>query len=162
MKKAFPSLLTFFKLTLIGISAGVILIIPLKILYILTGNTAYILLFNFDYVPVLNQLRPVWLFGYIFHFVTCICSVIGLYYILKYLNKQLSLVYYIAVYTVGGGALFFLTCLSNQPPAGNDFSAWFYWTIAHAVFGFSVGLLVKKFIKERKLNIVDSRNTFLK
>lgn len=117
MKKAFPSLFTFFKLTLIGIVAGVILIIPLKILYILTGNTAYILLFNFDYVPVLNQLTPVWLFGYIFHFISCICSVIGLYYILKYLNKQLSLYYYIAVYTVGGGALFFLTCLSVKPPA---------------------------------------------
>ena len=148
MKKAFPSLSTFFKLTLIGIAAGVILIIPLKILYILTGNTAYILLFNFDYVPVLNQLRPFWLFGYIFHFVTCICSVIGLYYILKYLNKQLSLFYYIAVYTVGGGALFFLTCLSVKPPAENDFTAWLYWTIAHGIFGFAVGLLVKKFIKQ--------------
>lgn len=153
MKLAFSSRSIFFKLTIIGIAAGVILIIPLKLLYVLTGNTAYILLFNFDYVPVLNQLKPVWLFGYVFHFVTCICSVIGLYYILKYLNKQFSLFYYVLVYTVGGGALFFLTCLSDQPPAGNDFSAWFYWTIAHAVFGLAVGLLVKKFIKERKLTI---------
>lgn len=55
MKKAFPSPFTFLKLTLIGIAAGVILIISLKILYILTGNTAYLLLFNFDYVHVLNQ-----------------------------------------------------------------------------------------------------------
>ncbi len=116
MKKAFPSLFTFFKLTLIEIAAGVILIIPLKILYKLTGNTAYILLFNFDYVPVLNQLRPIWLFGYIFHFTTCICSVIGLYYILKYLKKQLSLFDYIAVYTVGGRSTIFFTCLSVKPP----------------------------------------------
>ena len=147
MEKASLSHRTILNLSFIGFIAGVILILPLKILYILTGNTAYILLFNFDYVPVLNQLRPVWLFGYIFHFVTCICSVIGLYYILKYLNKQLSLFYYIAVYTVGGGTLFFLTCLSVKPPAENDFTAWLYWTIAHGIFGFAVGLLVKKFIK---------------
>ncbi len=51
MKKAFSSIFTFFKLILIRKAAGVILIIPLKTLYILTGNTAYILLFNFDYVP---------------------------------------------------------------------------------------------------------------
>lgn len=107
MKKAIPSPFTFLKLTLIGFATGVILIITLKILYILTGHTAYILLFNFDYVPVLNQLIPILLFGYIFHFITCICSAIGLYYILKYLNKQLSLFYYIAVYTVGEEHYFF-------------------------------------------------------
>lgn len=149
MKKALSSLPTFFKLTLIGIAAGVILIIPLKIIYVLTGNTAYILLFNFDYVPVLNQLKPVWFFGYVFHFVTCICSVIGLYYILKCMNKQCSIFYYVAIYTVGGGALFFLTCLSKQPPEGTDLSAWVYWTSAHAIFGYAVGSLVKLWIKKR-------------
>lgn len=148
MEKASFSLRTILKLSFIGFIAGVILILPLKILYILTGNTAYILLFNFDYIPVLNELKPVWLFGYIFHFVTCICSVIGLFYILKFLNRQFSVFYYVAVYTVGGGALFFLTCLSEQPPAGNDFTAWLSWTLAHAIFDFAVGILVKKILKE--------------
>lgn len=148
MEKASFSLRTILKLSFIGFIAGVILILPLKILYILTGNTAFILLFNFDYIPVLNELKPVWLFGYIFHFVTCICSVIVLFYILKFLNRQFSVFYYVAVYTVGGGALFFLTCLSEQPPAGNDFAAWMSWTLAHAIFGFAVGILVKKILKE--------------
>ena len=149
MEKAFHGIPNYLKLILIGTVSGVILIIPLKILYILIGNTAYILLFNFDYIPLLNQLKPVWLFGYVFHFVTCICSVIGLYYILKGKDLQFSVIHYILVYSVGGGALFFLTCLSAQPPAGNDFSAWFYWTLAHAVFGLTVGLLIKRLIKDR-------------
>lgn len=66
MIKVFSTFPVLIKLMVIGIIAGIILIIPLKVLYELTGNTAYILLFNFDYVPVLNQLRPVWFFGYIY------------------------------------------------------------------------------------------------
>ncbi len=149
MIKVFSTFPVLIKLMVIGIIAGIILIIPLKVVYELTGNTAYILLFNFDYVPVLNQLRPVWFFGYVFHFLTCICSVIGLYYILKVKDLQYSMLSYILVYTVGGGALFFLTCLSPQPPAGDDFSAWIYWTAAHAIFGYAVGFLIKLWINEK-------------
>lgn len=151
MIKFFSNSLILFKLILVGIIGGVILMIPLKIMYEATGNTAYVLLFNFDYIPVLNELKPVWLFGYVFHFVTCICSVIGLYYILKVRNLQYSLISYILVYTIGGGALFFLTALSEQPPSANDTLAWFYWTSAHAFFGLTVGLLVKKLIKHRTI-----------
>lgn len=134
------------KLTSIGIFGGVVLILVLKMALVFTGNTAYILLFNFDYVPILNGLRPVWLFGYVFHFVTCIVSVIALYYILKPRGWELKLLPYIVVYTIGGGALFFLTSLSPKPPAANDAMAWMYWTFAHAVFGYVVGNLVKKWM----------------
>lgn len=61
MIKFFSTLPTLFKLIVVGIISGVILIIPLKIMYEVTGNTAYVLLFNFDYIPVLNKLKPVWL-----------------------------------------------------------------------------------------------------
>lgn len=131
------------KLITIGFIGGVILIGVLKLVLDLTGNTAYILLFNFDYIPWVNKLRPEWFFGYVFHFVTCICSVIGLYYILKFWNHQHHIWPYIIVYSLGGGALFFLTELSPQPPAGNDIWAWIFWTFGHALFGFVVGLGVK-------------------
>lgn len=134
------------KLTLVGIIGGIVLMIMLKIVLVFTGNTAYILLFNFDYVPILNELRPVWLFGYVFHFVTCMVSVIVLFYILKTQRWEMKLLPYIAVYTIGGGALFFLTSLSPQPPAANDVMAWIYWTLAHAIFGYVVGILVKKWM----------------
>lgn len=134
------------KLTTIGLCAGFVLILVLKIVMVFTGNTAYILLFNFDYIPVIKHLKPVWLFGYVFHYLTCIISAIALFYILKSWNWQKLLFPYILVYTLGGGALFFLTSLSNLPPAANDVMAWIYWTIAHAVFGYVVGALVKKWM----------------
>ena len=134
------------KLTVIGMIAGFVLMLILKIVMFLTGNTAYVLLFNFDYIPVVSDLRPVWLFGQIFHYLTCIISVIALFYILKTWNKQHVIWFYILVYAIGGGALFFLTALSEQPPAANDIMAWVYWTFAHALFGYAVGALVKKWI----------------
>lgn len=133
-----------FKLTFIGVIAAIVLMLALKVVQLVNGNQAYILLFNFDYIPVINTLKPVWLFGYIFHFLTCIISVIALFYILGNLSKKILL--YVLVYSVGGGALYFLTALSDQPPAANDVMAWLYWTIAHALFGFVVGYLVKKWI----------------
>lgn len=78
----------FFKLTGIGLFAGTILIFILKLVQELTGNTAYILLFNFEYIPLIRDLKPVWLFGYIFHFITCVISVIALYFILKLRHRK--------------------------------------------------------------------------
>ncbi len=138
----------FLKLSIIGFVAGIILILPLKLMLELTGNTAYVLLFNFDYIPVLNELKPVWLFGCIFHFATSIASVIFLFYILKIRNLQYTILYYVVVYTLGGAALFFLTALSDQPPAATDKIAWLYWTIAHAIFGTAVGLMIKLILKK--------------
>lgn len=114
----------------------------LKIVMLALGNQAYVLLFNFDYIPVINQLKPVWLFGYLFHFLTCIGSVIALYFILgKYHHKIIG---YVLVFTIGGGALYFLTALSEQPPAVSDVMAWVFWTFGHAIFGYVVGILIVK------------------
>ncbi len=123
----------------------------LKIVIVFTGNTAYILLFNFDYIPVLKDLKPVWLFGYVFHFLTCIISVIALYYILKTWNLQGRIILYILVYAIGGGALYFLTLLSNQPPAASDVMAWIYWTAGHAVFGYVAGAMIVRMSSSHKL-----------
>lgn len=134
------------KLGIIGFISGIILMIILKMVMLITGNPAYILLFNFDYIPVIQDFRPTWLFGYLFHFVTCIVSVIALYYILKIWHLEKRIIYYILVYSIGGGGLFFLTSLSPQLPESDDWIAWIYWTLAHAIFGISVGGLIKKWI----------------
>lgn len=134
------------KLTTIGLFSGVVLMLILKIVMVLTGNTAYILLFNFDYIPIVKDLKPTWLFGYIFHFMTCIISVIVLYNILKCWALDKHILPYILVYTIGGGGLFFLTALSTQPPAANDLMAWIYWTVAHAIFSYTVGASIKRWV----------------
>ncbi|MGO3181464.1 MAG: hypothetical protein ACTIJ9_01390 [Aequorivita sp.] len=132
------------KLTSIGLIAGIVLILVLKLVLITTGNTAYILLFNFDYIPVIKKLEPVWLFGYVFHFVTCILSVMALFYIAN--GFQTRILLYVFVYTIGGGVLFFLTALSEQPPEADDRLAWVFWTSSHAIFGYVVGILIKKWL----------------
>lgn len=134
------------KLSVIGIIAGLILMIVLGLLKFFTGSPAYDLLFNFDYVPVLNELKPVWLIGYLFHFLICILSVIGLYYILENWNLEKKDAPYILVYTMGSAALFFLTALSDQPPASNDVVAWVFWTFAHAIYGDAVAFMVRKWL----------------
>lgn len=134
------------KLFSISILGGIILMVVLKIVMLLTGNTAYILLFNFDYVPLLKDLRPVWFFGYLFHFVTCTVSVFALFYILSATKYQKKIWPYVTVYTLGGGALFFLTALSPQPPAPTDLMAWIFWTLGHGIFGYTIGLSISKWI----------------
>ncbi len=130
-------------LTIIGFIGGIVLMGVLWIVLSLTGNAAYHLLFNFDYVPVINELRPVWLYGYIFHFLTCVISVLSLYFILKRGKLHRQILPYIIVYTIGGAALFFLTALSERPPAKDDVWAWAYWTLGHAIFGYVIGILIK-------------------
>ncbi|AIF43080.1 hypothetical protein [Virgibacillus sp. SK37] len=131
-----------------GIIAGVILALSLKIIQITTGNPAYILLFNMDYIPALKQWDNVPGAGMLFHFITCVVSVIALFYILKILKWERIASLYVAVYTIGGGILFFLSALTETPPAYTNIAAWLYWTIGHAIFGVVVGLLIKsRFLK---------------
>ncbi|MGM8212300.1 hypothetical protein ACLIBH_05815 [Virgibacillus sp. W0430] len=133
----------FAKLLITGILSGYILAFSLKIVKFVTHNKAYDLLFNMDYIPIIQDWQPSLFWGICFHYVTCILSVVLLFYILKLLYLERSIHPYVLVYSIGGGALFFLTSLSAQPPAATDFAAWFFWTAGHAVFGVVVGLLIK-------------------
>lgn len=136
------------RLTAISFIAGSVLILVLRTVLQLTGNTAYVLLFNFDYIPMVGSLQSIAFAGYAFHYITCFFSVIILYYILKQFSLQRSFWPYIVVYTIGGGALFFLTALSPQPPAADDTFAWFYWTAAHGIYGYVVAWLIRKAVRK--------------
>lgn len=131
------------KLIFIGMFAGLILAGILILLHLWTNNPAYILLFNVDYIPLLKDLGPKPMIGIIFHFTFCIISVVGLFYILKMINQERQVLFYVIVYTSGSAILYFLTVLSTRPPFVTDLSAWIYWTIAHAIYGLIVGLFVK-------------------
>lgn len=133
----------FRRLVVIGMIAGIILALSLKVIQVLTGNQAYVLLFNFDYIPVIQDWEPQLAVGYLFHFITCIASAVVLFYLLRLIGWQYRIVPYVLVYTVGGGILYSLTGLSGQPPELTDGVAWFYWTTAHALFGIVVGGLIK-------------------
>ncbi len=137
----------FLKLVIISLTAGSILAAVMTIIYRLTGNQAYILLYNMDYIPILQKWEINSILGIAFHFVTCIVSVLLMFYSLSWFHLDPRASFpYIFVYTVGGGILFSLTALTAKPPDLFDLTAWLYWTAGHALFGLTVGGFVKRWV----------------
>lgn len=60
------------KLFTIGVIAGFILAGFLIFIHLLTGNEAYILLFNVDYIPILKDFPYETATGLMLHFVICV------------------------------------------------------------------------------------------
>lgn len=136
-------MITLLKLIIIGFISGLILAAAGKIIRLVTGNKAEILLYNMDYMPVFKRWSDKWITGIIFHYMTCIVSAVVLFYMLIPFGWEQNIWPYVLVYTVGSAGLYFLSLLTDKPPASNSFSSWFYWTFSHAIFGFSVGFLIK-------------------
>lgn len=132
------------KLVLTGAFSGIILAASMKMIRKITGNPAEILLYNMDYMPYLKKYKNVPAVGYSFHYATCISSTVGLYYILKPVRIERKIFPYVLVYSLGSGALFFLSTLTEELPEHNDIAAWNYWTGSHALFGLAVGSTIKK------------------
>ncbi|MHA6251856.1 hypothetical protein [Oceanobacillus sp. CAU 1775] len=132
------------KLVLTGVLAGTVLSASMKLIRKISGNPSEILLYNVDYIPLFKKYKDIPGVGVAFHFGTCISSAVGLYYILKPLGLENNISPYVGVYSLGGGALYFLSALTDEPPEPNDTAAWIYWTGSHAIFGIAVGSLVKK------------------
>ena len=139
-------MITLLKLMIIGFVAGAILAAVGKFIRITTGNKAEILLYNMDYMPVIKRWSDKWITGIIFHYTTCIVSAVVLFYMLIPFGWELNIWPYVLVYTAGSAALYFLSLLTDKPPASDSFSSWFYWTFSHAIFGFAVGFLIKLWI----------------
>lgn len=135
-------MVTFLSLIAIGFISGAILAAVMKLIRILTGNKAEILLYNMDYMPFLRRWSDKWITGTIFHYMTCIGSVVILFYLLVPLDLEISIWPYIFAFTVGGGILYFLSALTPAPPAYNDFSSWLIWTVSHGIFGLVAALLI--------------------
>lgn len=133
-----------FRLTIIAIIAGTVLAGFLKVIQLLTGKQAYVLLFNMDYIPVLKHVDKILGMGFLFHYTFCIVSVLALYYFLKIFQVEKQIIAYIVIYTIGSAILFSLTALTEKPPEVTDYLAWAYWSFTHAIFGIVVGILVKK------------------
>src|SRR5699024_12253803 len=70
------------RLTTIGVVRGFVLASFLMIIHILTGNQAYILLFNVDYIHVLKDIWSQPGIGIVFYFVFRVICVVALFYVL--------------------------------------------------------------------------------
>lgn len=136
----------FLKLILIGGVSGAIFTMILKFIRLTTGNKADVLFYNIDYIPILkhwSNSRPL---GILFHYFCCTASVVIMYLLLLPFGYHTEIPAYILISTGGGSILYFLTRLSKTPPASDDYMAWLYWTLGHAVFGACVGYMVRLLI----------------
>ncbi|HLQ73163.1 MAG TPA: hypothetical protein VK125_02965 [Bacillota bacterium] len=140
---------TFVKFSMITFISGSILAGVLKIVQIFFHVPSYMLLFNMDYIPLLKQWNDVTGSGYVFHFLFCFISIVGLFYIAKIFHVERKPLLYVGVYTIGSGVLYFLTALTEQPPEATSFIAWLWWVIAHIIFGIVVGAFIKKWMNKR-------------
>jgi hypothetical protein len=136
-------MITFILLILIGIIGAFGLSLFMKLVRILTGNKAEILLYNLDYMPGLKKWRHIPAAGITFHIFTCIASVFVLFYLLRLVGWEYYILPYVAVYTAGSALLFFLSALTKKPPAYTDGYAWLHWTAGHGLYGIIVGVLVR-------------------
>lgn len=133
-------------LMIIGIVSGIVLALFLRIIQQLTGSKAYHLLFDVSYIPFLKSLRPVWLAEGIFHFCTCMGSIIALYFLLCIKGWEQNITAYLVAIGAGSAALYPLTLLAHHTPALQDYASWFYWILGHALFGITTVLLIRKWI----------------
>lgn len=148
----------FITLILIGIVGGTVLAELLRLVYLLLKINAYNLLFNFDYIPIIGKYSHTneWT-GMVFHYLTCIVSVIVSYYVFKKYGMEKDLLPYLALFFVGSMMLYFLTGLSSEAPAWNDWTAFILFGLGHLVYGFVVGKLIQVMIDKHALNAFAKR-----
>lgn len=130
--------LNLYKLVIIRIITGIVLASLMYGIYFFTGNEAYILLYNVDYIPILQYFQQSTLFDLIFHFSFCIVSVVVLFYLLQKWDLAFRYTPYLIVYTGGAAVLFFLSALTERSPSPTDRMAWFYWTFSHLIYSIIV------------------------
>lgn len=135
-------------LMIIGFVSGIVLALFMKLVEILTESKAYRLLFDVSYIPGLKNMHSVWLAEGIFHFSTCMGSIVVLYEILRLKNWQKNLWAYVIPVSLGSAALFTLTLLAENTPALTDYVSWLYWVIGHFFFSLTAVFLIKKHLPD--------------
>lgn len=143
---------TFSKLIAIGLIAGTVLAESLRLIYTLTKINAYNLLFNFDYIPVIGVYSNTnsWT-GMTFHYFTCVGSVVVSYYFFKKFKLEKETFPYVSLFFVGSLMLYFLTGLSIEPPAWNDWLAFSFFGLSHLLYAIVVVKLIQVMINERNV-----------
>lgn len=139
----------FMKLVIIGVLAGTVLAESLRLLYLTTGINSYNLLFNFDYLPFIGMYSNTagWT-GMAFHYVVCIGSVIVSYYLFKKYRIEKDMLPYVSLFFFGSLILYFLTFLSAEQPAWNDWYAFGSFGLAHLLYGIIVAKLIQEWVVE--------------
>lgn len=131
------------KLMLIGIVAGGIFGLFLKVVQQFTGKKVYTLLMNVDYVPILKDLQLNEFVEFSLHIVVSVILVWILYFGLGSIGYEQSIFIYMWINVVIGGFLYATTVFSERTPEITDIVALTYWLGGHIIFGLLVGIMIR-------------------
>lgn len=131
----------------IGTVSGALLAILLKAAEALTGKKVYTLLLNVDYIPLLKDYQFTELTEVGFHLLISIiiCGIIIRVFTSSggTVRRQIIVLSLFANVFIGM-MLYPTVLLSDRTPAFTDAAALFLWLAGHAVYGWTVGFLVKR------------------
>lgn len=137
------------KSILYGVVSGILLTIILKLIEILTLYKVYTLLLNVDYIPFINQFAFPEIIEVSFHIIVSIILSVCLYILITYLKitSEKKILYLCTGFCIFvGAALFPTTSFSDRTPAITSLPSLFYWIAGHAIYGYSLGVLLAGWI----------------
>jgi hypothetical protein len=133
--------------TFAGLFSGVFLGLFLKVIEQLTNLKVYTLLLNVDYIPILNTMSLTEAMEFMLHlFISVLLSIILVFFLnSKDTWSPNRKQFFVLFISIGIGLLLYpTTALSSRTPAWNDFMALFYWSLAHAIYGWLLGAFFRK------------------
>ncbi|MFD2670368.1 hypothetical protein [Marinicrinis sediminis] len=121
----------------VGTISGLLLGSVLYIAQRLSGDSVFTLLMNVDYIPVLRQTVGILWIEWVLHLIVSVVltGVIWTLYPRLFRSMQVAKAWIVGTAMVIGLLLFPSTVLSDRTPAIQDASAWFWWMLAHFIYG---------------------------
>lgn len=135
-----------FKAATSGITSGLFLGLSLKFVEYLTHLKVYTLLLNVDYVPVLKnyEIGEVGEFGLHLLISILLAILVHIYLLKKDWGLKRKKKYVIMISIAVGVFLYPTTMLSERTPEITSTSAFLFWIIAHALYGWVLALMLTK------------------
>ncbi|MDW0113430.1 hypothetical protein QT711_09545 [Sporosarcina saromensis] len=143
---------SLYKVSIIGIVAGLLLALFFKVVEERTSHKVYTLLLNIDYIPVLNTVQFPEIVEVGFHIIISIavCLFLFLFIRFKKITQSRRIIRFCVVVNVLIAILYYpTTLLSERTPAFTNLWALVFWIIGHIGYGWIVGVLLSKLFKNK-------------
>lgn len=133
------------KAIVVGLIAGIILGLFTKWIEALTDLKVYTLLMNIDYIPIIKEIDFPEIIEFSFHLIVSVLLIVLLHIFLVKRNwKGNRILFYTGASLVVGLLLFPSTVLSERTPELTDMAAFFFWMLAHGLYGVIAGYLLRR------------------
>ncbi|MHC8515141.1 hypothetical protein [Sporosarcina sp. ITBMC105] len=143
---------SLYKVSIVGIVAGLLLALFFKVVEERTSHKVYTLLLNIDYIPVLNTVQFPEIVEVGFHIIISIavCLFLFLFTRFKKITQSRRIIRFCVFVNVLIAILYYpTTLLSERTPAFTNLWALVFWIIGHIGYGWIVGVLLTKLFKNK-------------